>query len=398
MQQTKSEMRKAVLQAGHRTRGLSDTELRTLFNSLESGQLPPVPEKKKPTKKPNKFKQPDGLGQPEAKPEAKPEAPASRSEVLKPLDTTGIASAIEAAIAGAMSAPEIDESKIIDLIKTHSQAPTRIEYEVNVTRGDKQVKIPKAHKILGKVLDVASLGENVFLAGPAACGKTTLGEQCADALGYSFHFTGSVADKYELTGFIDANGTFHESSFYKALTFAERGESGAVFMFDEIDASVPVALVAANAALENGYFNFPNKRVEFDKSKVFFLACANTLGKGANRQYTGRYPLDDATLNRFWRGHMEYDTSIELSMAESAWLEAGGSDDQKSIAIDFAHEVIAFRRQLEDKNIVCLISPRHTRRGAGLLAKGWKLKDVRLELYIDLSDDILKTLGVSRHG
>ena len=405
----KTEYRKFLLDNGIRPRGMSDEQISDKVAEIKAGKNPEESKRDKPSKPkaPKPFKQPEGLPSQDGKSEiSKDEAEQNVKNgdlIMQGQPAVGaIAGSIEKIIQDALNAgaPQIDESKIIELIQKHSQAPTRIEYEITVKRPDDMpdVKIAKAHPMLKKVVDCGKLGINVFLAGPAGCGKTYLAKQAADALGFEFFFTGAVSDAFELKGFIDANGTFHESSFYKALKAIERGAIGACFLFDEGDASVPTAMVAINAAIANGYMNFANETVYFDPKKLFFILAANTLGRGGNREYVGRYPLDGSTLNRFKRMHMKYDTGVEMNMAETAWLEAGGSTDQVSIAIDYCHEVIAFRRQLEDKGIKgILISPRQTQTGAALLAAGWPLDEVRQELYIDLNVDQCKTLGVKQH-
>lgn len=382
-----------------KSRGMTDNQLLNKLEEFKQGIQPPKHDDKPQAMPPKDWKPSPKLMGEEDKPKAqdKPKAEAKP----KPAPSTGglesaITDIMKTALEGYQPEQQIDEQAIIDLIEKHSNAPRRVQHDVVITRPDNlpKIEIKNAHPILSDVLDCARVGINVFLSGPAGSGKTSLAAQVADALGYEFFFTGAITDKYELTGFIDANGTYHESPFYKALKAVERGADGAVFLFDEKDASNPNAAVAFNAALANGYMAFPNETVYFDKSKVFFIAAANTLGTGANRQYVGRYPLDGATLDRYKRMIMDYDLGVEMSIAENSWLKAGGDADQVSVAQNWAHEVVQFRKTLNEKKIVVLISPRATERGALLLAAGWAIEKVREELYIDLSDDIRQTLGV----
>ena len=118
-------------------------------------------------------------------------------------------------------------------------------------------------------------------------------EQIAKELGWNFYFSNSVQQEYKLTGFIDAGGCFHETEFYKACS----DENDCIFFLDEMDASIPDVLVLLNAAIANGYFEFPNGRV--DLKHVHFVAAGNTVGSGADDMYTGRMVLDQATLDRF---------------------------------------------------------------------------------------------------
>ena len=102
-------------------------------------------------------------------------------------------------------------------------------------------------------------------------------------------------------------GEFHETEFYKACT----DENECIFFLDEMDASIPEVLVLLNAAIANGYFEFPNGRVDFDH--VHFVAAGNTVGNGADDMYTGRMVLDQATLDRF--AIIEFDYCFKIEMA-----------------------------------------------------------------------------------
>lgn len=147
----------------------------------------------------------------------------------------------------------------------------------------------------------------VYLAGPAGSGKNHTVEQIAKELGWNFYFSNSVQQEYKLTGFIDAGGCFHETEFYKACN----DDNDCIFFLDEMDASIPEVLVLLNAAIANGYFEFPNGRVDFDH--VHFVAAGNTVGSGADEMYTGRMVLDQATLDRF--AIIEFDYSLNIEMA-----------------------------------------------------------------------------------
>jgi len=277
----------------------------------------------------------------------------------------------------------LDETRVVELIREHSNTKTSIEHVVHVHKPDTTtVKIEGAHPMLPKLLDVHAIGENAYLVGPASSGKTTMAKQCADALGLAFHATGAVVDKFELLGFVDAGGKYHRTALREAV------EHGGVFLFDEVDSSYPAPLNAFNALLENGHITFPDGATfQVDRTKTFFVCAANTLGTGANRTYVGRFELDRAFLDRFVQLEVDYDEAIENSMAEHAWLSAGGNPDNTIWQV-WAEHVREFRSKLAEKNIKVLVTPRATRRGAGLLARGWELDDVQQsELYKHLSTD-----------
>lgn len=149
----------------------------------------------------------------------------------------------------------------------------------------------------------------VYLTGPAGSGKNYTIKKIAEELGLTFYFTNSVQQEYKITGFIDAGGIFHETEFYKAF------KDGGLFFLDEMDASIPEVLILLNAAIANGYFEFPNGRINAHEN-FRVIAAGNTIGKGANEMYTGRMILDGATLDRFVVIEFNYDKNIELSIAK----------------------------------------------------------------------------------
>ena len=161
------------------------------------------------------------------------------------------------------------------------------------------------HEEYNTIKACLELGIPVYLAGPAGSGKNHTVEQIAKEEGWDFYFSNSVQQEYKLTGFIDAGGSFHETEFYKACT----SENECIFFLVEIDASIPEVLVLLNAAIANGYFEFPNGIVRFDN--VHFVAAGNTVGSGADDMYSGRMVLDQATLDRFAIIEFDYSEVIE---------------------------------------------------------------------------------------
>lgn len=162
-----------------------------------------------------------------------------------------------------------------------------------------------AHEMLEPLLKFVSMDEPVMLVGPAGTGKNVLAKQVADALGLEFYFTSAVTQEYKITGYGDANGNYVSTQFYEAFT------KGGVFLFDEVDASIPEAMVVVNSAIANRYFDFPVVGRVQAHEDFRVIACANTYGTGASMEYVGRNQLDGATLNRFGMLEVNYDSRIE---------------------------------------------------------------------------------------
>lgn len=110
-----------------------------------------------------------------------------------------------------------------------------------------------------------------------------------------------------------------------------------------MDASIPETLVILNAAIANRYFDFPTGKVEAHPD-FRVIAAGNTVGNGADNNYTGRYSLDRASLDRFMMVYIDYSLAIEKAMANG--------DDE---IVDFAH---IFRDVVEKAGIECLFSYR----------------------------------------
>ena len=221
----------------------------------------------------------------------------------------------------------------------------RVEQEIGVIPKRVEVKIGDStrkvtgttHEVFGTVLQMVSCDIPVYLTGKAGTGKNVICKQVAEALGLDFYFTNAVTQEYKLTGFIDANGKYQETQFYKAFT------KGGLFFLDEMDASVPETLVILNAAIANKYFDFPCGKVDADP-KFRVIAAGNTLGTGADINYTGRYCLDRASLDRFALINVDYSRSIEKAITNN-----------NEPLVDFAE---SFRDVCDDAGIECLCSYR----------------------------------------
>ena len=181
----------------------------------------------------------------------------------------------------------------------------------------------------------------LYLCGAAGTGKSFIAKQLADALNVEYHYSNCITDDVQLKGFIDANGRYHETEFYKAFV------NGGVFFFDEMDGSVTEALLQVNDALANGRFPFPNGAADAHK-EFYCVAAGNTYGTGGDNEYTGRSVLDAATLNRFAYIDIDYDETIEMAMCRN-----------DSELVEFAHD---FRNAVKMCGVSCLCTYRDIER------------------------------------
>lgn len=191
------------------------------------------------------------------------------------------------------------------IVKEFGIMPER--HEVKVC--DKVAKIDGVvHKKFELVCNLVMNDMNPYLCGPAGTGKNVLAQQVAESLGLDFYTQNSVTDEYKFTGFVDVNGNYIETEFYKAFT------KGGLYFLDEMDASAPEVLVNLNMAIANKMFPFPTGTKKAHPN-FRVIAAGNTLGTGADASYVGRMQLDAATLNRFCVVEVNYDERIDAANA-----------------------------------------------------------------------------------
>jgi hypothetical protein len=225
------------------------------------------------------------------------------------------------------------------------------EVNISVVQGDaiRTVEGLK-HKRLADAMSVVAAGIPLLLVGPAGSGKSTAGEQIAQAFGTSFYLQGAASGTHEYLGYKDGSGTYHSTPFRQAF------EHGGLFMAEELDsgsADVPLIL---NAGLANGHMAFPDSVNPVPKHKEFrIIANANTYGNGADRIYVGRTQLDGATIDRFAFLDWNYDEDLERACSTNA---------------DWTTYVQRVRAAVQAEKARIIVSPRASINGGKLLAQG----------------------------
>ena len=192
----------------------------------------------------------------------------------------------------------IDKAKDLAVEDLQEYAKENLDKFIRETYGilPKTIKLEKEdkhreikgifHKEFENICKIVNSDIPLMLVGSAGAGKNYTLEQVAQALDLDFYFSNAVNQEYKLTGFIDANGKYHETEFYKAFT------KGGMFFLDEIDASCPECLVILNSAIANRYFDFPTGRVKANEN--FRVVCAgNTYGTGADRFVVVQFDYDE---------------------------------------------------------------------------------------------------------
>ena len=269
--------------------------------------------------------------------------------------------------------PEVKEKilKEVDEITKSVKKGIR-KIVVKDASGRKKEQTVCVHNKFNEVLLLVNNNIPAMLTGGAGSGKSSTCEKVAEVLGLDFYFSNAITQEYKLTGFIDANGVYQETQFYKAF------KNGGLFVLDEIDASVPEALVVINTAIANGYFDFPNGKVKAHEN-FRLVACANTYGLGGNDVYVGRNQLDGASLDRFAVIDFDYDPMLEKSLViNEEWVEF----------------IQALRFRIKDRGIKHIVSMRASVYGDKLLAAGLGVDEVLKQvIFKNLQIDDIKSIG-----
>jgi MoxR-like ATPase len=281
-------------------------------------------------------------------------------------------------------AQDLDALKKVVLKGERKQTVIRITAQDNQDLGD-TILPDTGHVMLPLVITALSAGENVMLVGPAGTGKSTLAEQAAAAMQLGFYSIslGPTTPTSKMFGYFDANGTYHGTSFRSAW------EHGGLMLIDEYDNGHPGLNAEMNQAWAGSICAFPDGMV---KQHPSFRLCttANTFGRGADRQYVGRNPLDAATLDRFITFEILVDEDLELAIAL-----AHKGDLTEAVATEWVLNVRKWRKNAEDSKLNVIISPRASISGVKLLAAGLTVDQViQAKIIPGLSERDVATIGV----
>lgn len=250
----------------------------------------------------------------------------------------------------------IDVAKVQEIVKEQIRVATLPKVqtiEVKLPTKDEVKKLGQQHYLFQDVLESVADNSYVLLKGDAGSGKTYGAVQIAKALDLDyriFSFTNEISLS-RCVGYMDAMGNYVKTSI------REMYENGGLLILDEFDAMNPNVAVSLNNMLSGDEYTFPDAVVsKHDDFRV--IACTNTFGNGADKDYSSRNKLDKATLDRFdEKFDWGYDEDLEIAVF-------GNTDATRA--------VLAIRKNAKDLGIT--ITPRRTKSVNKMVNRGVSLR------------------------
>lgn len=219
-------------------------------------------------------------------------------------------------------------------------------------------KVHDHHKMAPMLAKLVALGQNIYIGGPAGSGKTTAAEKACEAAGRKLFVLTPVADKFEVTGYVQP----HSGKLLETQVTQWATTEGAYLLIDEVDGGMPGPLLTLNSILAQGWFVIPgNGRVQVPAYNRV-IATANTWGAGADSEYTGRNKLDASFINRFPARLMwDYDPDFEISLAMGrvgSWKPPEWKPLNLPVQEKWAKDMHTMRRNAKTHGIKVMITPR----------------------------------------
>lgn len=143
---------------------------------------------------------------------------------------------------------------------------------------------------------------NIWMVGPAGCGKSTIARNVAKQLNLPYLCI-SCGIGTSATEFVGYKYPEREST-----KFSEYYNKPSVILIDEFTALDPAVAQVCNAALANGEIETTTGLVH-RHPECIIIATSNTFGNGADRQYVANNQLDASTIDRFVGGIIDINYS-----------------------------------------------------------------------------------------
>lgn len=204
---------------------------------------------------------------------------------------------------------------------------------------------------------------NIWMVGPAGCGKSTIARNVAKQLNLPYLCI-SCGIGTSATEFVGYKYPEREST-----KFSEYYNKPSVILIDEFTALDPAVAQVCNAALANGEIETTTGLVH-RHPECIIIATSNTFGNGADRQYVANNQLDASTIDRFVGGIIDVNYSDKF---ESQYDE------------EVVSYVNSLRRIIKDEQLRRIASTRMIQ--AGHTMKNNYFADWKDRLIINWSDN-----------
>ncbi len=212
------------------------------------------------------------------------------------------------------SGTEYKTSKSGIQLRSYSDLQSKLE-ELKKAMEEEEEKRKAEEEFKAKAIDFAKLEPeekllktiesgvtNIWMVGPAGCGKSTIARNVAKQLNLPYLCI-SCGIGTSATEFVGYKYPEREST-----KFSEYYNKPSVILIDEFTALDPAVAQVCNAALANGEIETTTGLVH-RHPECIIIATSNTFGNGADRQYVANNQLDASTIDRFVGGIIDVNYS-----------------------------------------------------------------------------------------